>query len=703
MSTTIPATATSHSLSLPPWAFTDDEASEVRALKPLAKHGLARLRGKHGQVPCLDAPLPELDAHAHQHPGLCLLAWAAIAPLEGIVHFQLVRAAGRAITALDAIGVPANDRRVVNGCHAIRWLGDADLPARVESYQLPIVLAALDSEITSPQRTNEQVLQALGLFADLIRAGIEAEATGCADKPAAPPTPIEVPAEATPPPAPPSPATTTDTAAEAETTTVPSDPPGDPASPPLGPLPSRPLAAIRARAQRLDTGSPRVLHPPELRLALRTIAEEGDLLERAIVVVTLLVGPAARKLRPWRVAVSPEAVDLASAPAWLVLEPLSIHLVNRINDELPDAPTGSDLVASAGLALPLHPDLYGMQDLIAWATPRAGGPLVTRTELGKVSKLLRRIRDRCDLPLTRRRLSEVMEQVIRTGAGDDIPLAYLSAAPKGPRIMSRSHYRGYSLEQLQRIWLDSLMALQRLLGQPIDDLRSRVRAAPSGRVGSMLSPEYPATCKWTARLRAPIATPLRGQPIPVRLAAWHNDYIVYVVQLLQWATGIRPTAGGVLSAWPDDAGYLVVADKFQKDLRRLPLCDTAKEQWQEFARHRQRLVRRLRLVNPPHWFTLHIDEKGNLIALPLTPDGLHARSASPFAENAHRHALSTELARVRWTGDRIAQWLGQASIGHEPGARYAGHDPRWTPEELADIDHHLIVLGWKVVKGLGHG
>lgn len=666
---------------------------ELRPLLELLPHGSKRLRSPHGRVPRIDVPFPRLTRIDNRHRGLYLLAWAATTPLEQASHYHLARAVCRAIERLYGHSMAPDDPLIASACIATVQMIDAKLPLSLEANEAIDALAAIDPDHPRMSGYSSGLRDALRAIASLLRAAITAAAGPSSDIPVAttpPPAGTREEAEETAPPTPPSPAIGS---SEVE---------NDPTPPTRGALPAPPLAALRAQAQHLDVGRASALHPSELQLALQAIADEGDALARAIVAITLLVGPAARDPDEWYVARTPDEIDLTRVHSWLVLEPLSICLANRINPSLPRAKRDSDLVASDRITLPLDLDLYGMPDLAAWATPRIGVPLVTRGELVQVDRQLRRIRERCDVPLTRARLADVMAQQFRLSAGDEIPLAYLSCQPIDTRLTARLSYRSVSLDQMQTVWVEGQRARQRLLGNPVDDLATRLPAAPIGRVGSLFCPAPAAVRDWVARLHAPIAMPLRGQPTSARLVEWHNAYVLYVLQFLQWSIGTRPTGRGVLSAQPDDRGYVVVADKTRDDLRLLPWCPMAYAQVVEYARHRAWLVPRLRLAMPPAWFTLRL--VGTKVrAVPLMPKTLHLLSRSPFTANAHRHAFATAMGEAHWADHRIAQWLGQASLGDEPGAAYAGHDPRWQAHELADIDAYLIRHGWTVVKGMGHG
>lgn len=704
---------------LPPWAFADcDSSSELGVLTDLAQHGVMRLRAAHGQVARLDLSLPDFLAYDFAHPGLCLLAWAAVASFEGKVQYQLARATGRAINVLHPREGASQDWMITNACRAIRWLTDYDLPPALESDALPVVLDTLEQELAAPRQTYPEVLEALSSVTALIRAAVAVEADRPRDTPItspAPPTPapsaflpslvVAIPSAATPisPPE--------DDVDPSRTSPPPTETTANDNSPTLIDqvistatrmvLPSHPVSAARRQAQHLVIGRHDVLSPPELLHALEVIASECDLVMRATVAALLLFGPAADDLPEWRVAYSPDGVDLERAGAWLILNPLSIRLSNRINMSLPAARPASGLTAVSCFDLPLHPALHGMADLLTLAKARVHAPLVTTAEYQQVRRELRRLRERLDICLTRRSLTEVMAQLLRTRANDEIPLAYLSHTPINTRLKARLHYRSLPVALLQTIWVDSLVKLQRQLGHPFDPL-TWLPEGSAGRVGSLFCPDPKSVRSWVAYLHKPIISPLHGKPNLPRVIDWHNDYVRYAVQLLQWALGTRPGARGLLSTWPRNDGHIVVNDKTKGDFRQLPLSPMARAQWQEYVRHCSWLTSRLRLDHPPHWFQLSVRQE-RLCTKPVDPEALHLGSGSPFTENAHRHALASALSVAGWSGARIAQWMGQASLGDEPGAPYSHHRPLWRAAELENIDTHLTTHGWQVIRGLGHG
>lgn len=684
---------------LPAWAVgsirTDRAAGNVRALLDLAEHGARRLRAQYGDVPAThDPPLPMLGSLEQAYPGLCLLA-ACATVAHTPMHHALARGVGKAASRIHAAGqLRWDDADWQAACNAIRMLPDVSVsgwttPASTDLSLLCTHLYALAGDVSPPIRA---ALVDVAVF--LTRAiALDAEAA------AATPPPVVSVDQDTP---------------RGDIAPKTPDAPED-AAPPLPDdrlaqaLPSTPVEAIRSRAQHLDIADPDVIHPIEFRLLMEQLGVDRDPITLAVAGASLLAGTASYHLDEWRVAATAHGVDPSVAPTWIVLDPPEIHVANRINASLPPAPAGSTAVAATAIPLPLHPGMRGFEPLMSLATPRVDGALMHADEVAQADKHLRRLRERLDLNVTRKRLCNVLPSAIRATADDEIIVAYLSGKAMDTRLAPRLHYRQVPVSHLQWQFLEAATQVQRSLGNDMGEALMNLNIARDGFVGSLLCPDPDAVRKWTAALLSPIKAPMRGQPTPVRICTWHNAFTLYAMQFLQFALGTRPTERGIVTCWPDEHGRVAIADKIKNDIRLLPLSRTAHAQWMEYASHRNWIIQKLRLEDAPNWFFLEFHQ-GLAHPTSVTPNSLHRMSRTPLGDkagwlvdNAGRHALASTLGISTWPGHRIALWMGQATLGDEPGARYACHTPNFTGKELRAIDGHLARSGFVVIRGLGHG
>ncbi len=660
-------------------------------------HGAERLRKRYGTVPAVQGPpLPTLEAHAHRHPGLCLLAQCATVAQSPLLY-ALARGAGRAAKLRrDAEQLTTDDEGWRRCCTAIRSLSEAALPGWIPPAQgdLPILCSFLRDQL---DHTPEAVRPALVDVVAFLERAITpvAKESPENDQPEAQPQSHAPPINTTPP--------IPETREEASSVMQGDSPPASPNEHLARALPSPPIEAIRNAAQRLHVASPDVVHPIELRACVRQLSQDQDPITTAVTGACLLAGQPALALDAWHVAATKDDIEPSAASTWLVLDPPALHIPNLINRSLPPAPAGSDAVAATMIPLPLHADQWGFQSLLELAIGRVGGRLIQTDELAHADLHLRRLRERLGITATRKRLCQVLPSAIRVAADDELVVAYLSGRPIDSRLAPQLHYRLVPVWWLRARFLSGATQVQDMLGNAMEETLFDLNDIRNEQVGSLLCPHVDKVRAWTAALVQPIASPMRGKPTLARLGAWHNAFTVYVLQLLQFAIGSRATNRGILACWPDGQGCIQVADKNGNDIRNLPLCNVALQQWREYATHRMWIVDKFGLQAAPKWFLLEIHQ-GKAYPAGITPKSLHELSGSPFAENAGRHALASALGvSIRWPGHRIAQWLGQATLGNEPGAPYACHAPVFDVAELRAIDGHLASCGFKVVRGLGHG
>jgi hypothetical protein len=246
-------------------------------------------------------------------------------------------------------------------------------------------------------------------------------------------------------------------------------------------------------------------------------------------------------------------------------------------------------------------------------------------------------------------------------------------------------------------------AAQKAVGVACAVASTQARCPSTIAYGSRFVPDREATATWVASLRSTLARP-QGAPSNAKVIAFHEAFSIYTLQLLLWATGVRPTARGLDALVPVNG--LVFVDEKRKDVdsvRMLPLVGTALRQWRFYEQHRRFVIDRFGLGGAPTWFTVALGPGGRGTWQALDVARLRARSLSPLKDNGHRHAMATHLQASGWTSDRINLVMGHASVGDESGAPHCAQAVRLTDAELADIERALHAHGWRAMKGMGCG
>lgn len=667
---------------LPDWARPPGNIELPDALLAQARAGLSIL-GTPPPLPPRPRSGTTLRGHLTVAPVATLLAWCATDALTDTT-WTLARWVCEAVKAAREAGLEGEmGSAIYNGCLAVRSLhtnGCSDLDALLQDVRTSKSLGTAHACICSARRTAAEPmvreldrLERLLAFATRIRTPHPDTAPSSDDR-------RGLPQPSSPAPEP------VDSGRKEAPCRLPRATPTD-------------IAAIRSHVQDLDFARSATLQAYDWECLLDGMAQ-ASLSVRAVVGAVLSSGFNRADLTKCQVIASVSAAPSdADVPCYALAE--NAWLVrNAVNPLYKD---GSDRDAARWIALPVQAWGRGAANLEAVASRRVGRSLFKGDELAEASLHMRRLRDSRGCSVTLGRIAAAVVQAIRDLSGDRSAAACIFGFHASAQARSPWHYRQVGVDWIQDLHASAVARVQLALGCTGPRRRLEHPAIQSQLIGSHRVPNPQAVATWAVSARASIQTAPRGRPALSKIAVFHNDFLCYTLQVLLWATGVRPTEEGLASLVPH--GALLFADEKRKRhraVRALPLSPIAARQWSLYQRHRAWVADRYH-VPKAVWFTLELDATGVMVGRPLDVARLSRMSGSPFEDNAHRHALATGLLERGWSTHRINLWLGHAGLGEEPGAPHSAHEPHFGAEELADVDAVLTAHGWQVCEGLGRG
>lgn len=202
----------------------------------------------------------------------------------------------------------------------------------------------------------------------------------------------------------------------------------------------------------------------------------------------------------------------------------------------------------------------------------------------------------------------------------------------------------------------------------------------------------------------------------------HNDYTLYVAELLGFASGYRAVQNPLACIDQIDwqTGFCCISDKDDLDYynaRLVWLPELVRQQLRHYQTHCQHLGERLMLINPslakkllyhgdamnyaiPFLFLM----KPNGRLLKLTPDEIKKRLSDLFRVpcNVNRSYLRNRLREMGGSGEIVNYFLGHWENGEEPFGVYASLSPIDYRNEIAPRLNTLLAEdGWRCIEGFG--
>lgn len=666
---------------LPQWARPLGDTVLPDALLAQALAGLSVLRDPPARAP-QPGPGVTLRGHYTTAPVATLLAWCATDALTDTTWI-LARWVAIAVKAAHENGLHGEmESAIYNGCLAVRQLdtnGQSDLDAALHAVQACTSLQTAHACVRTALKAGGAMALQLGrlerLFAFATQTRSPHPGTSSPDDGSPDASRAASPAPGV-----------TDAVRKDGESRLPRATPTE-------------IGAIRSHVQDLAFADPTALHAYDWQCLLESMDKASPAV-RAVVGAVLSSGLGRADLAKCKVVASvcdvpgdcDEPCYAVAENAWLVR--------NAVNPLYKD---GSDRDAARWLVLPLQAWGRGAAGLKSHVRQRIGRPLFTRDELTEASLHMRRLRESTECSVTLRRMAGAVRQGIRDLSGDRSAAACVFGFNASAQARSPWHYRQAGTDWIAGVHSSAGARVQGAMGCAGAPRSFETLSIERLLIGSHRVPDPEAVSTWAATARATIEAAPRGRPSLAKIASFHNDFVLYTLHVLLWATGVRPTEEGLASVLPH--GGRVLADekrKRQRAVRALPLSPIAARQWSLYLRHHAWLADRYDIPRVG-WFTLELDADGAIVCQPLDVARMARMSRSPFEDNAHRHALATGLFNRGWPAHRINLWLGHAGLGEEPGTPHSAHEPDFAADELADIDAVLEAHGWQACEGLGRG
>lgn len=445
--------------------------------------------------------------------------------------------------------------------------------------------------------------------------------------------------------------------------------------------------ALRAAAQTLPLSDPAQLQPA-LFDRLQARALEAPRPAVAVLAAGCLGMATHSDLPHWRAAASLDKVDLGHPHATVILDPPAVVRPNVAHAQLASPrPGGATPAPLTLLPLPRHPWTTALLSHAATALDQ-GGPLFDEAALVHARGLLKGL-------TTFSRLASLLRNALYNVTGDDLVAALVSGKPLQPCLVARASYASYGNHDIAAIHARAMEHLMPFLGTLVTtDFPLPDHPYVHGAIGSQLTPALLDVRTWVEGLTVVAGSPPRGRPTAARIIPFHNRFTAYTATLFLWSTGVRPTYAGLQARMLD--GMVVVDDKPANaaNTRCLPMARVLQHQMRHYDRHRAWMCRWLGESALPPWFLV---DNGRVE--PLTPRRLLAASASPFAENANRHFLVSQLAARGMRRDRINLITGHRQLGDDAGAPFQSAEPLGTHDRV-HLDALVEEMGWHDLQGM---
>jgi hypothetical protein len=202
----------------------------------------------------------------------------------------------------------------------------------------------------------------------------------------------------------------------------------------------------------------------------------------------------------------------------------------------------------------------------------------------------------------------------------------------------------------------------------------------------------------------------------------HNDYTLYVAEMLGFATGYRAVRDPLDSLAQIDweTGFACISDKDDLDYynaRLVWIPSLVRDQIHNYQQHCRQLGERLMLINPRLAKKLlthgdHFDDAAPFLFL-LKPDGRllklrpseiykRLQNVFPVPVNANRSYLRNRLREFDCPGEMVNYFLGHWENGEEPFGPYSSLSPQAYKKTFAPLLEQIMKEdGWRSIQGFG--
>ncbi|WP_341326865.1 hypothetical protein [Methylotuvimicrobium sp. KM2] len=293
------------------------------------------------------------------------------------------------------------------------------------------------------------------------------------------------------------------------------------------------------------------------------------------------------------------------------------------------------------------------------------------------------------------------------------------------------HYSSPSLARLQSVYKTTCQQITESVYQPLNrpmpepstnDRQLTTEKAAARYTGGRHYLRYGIVANLVEDLVARFSDCLKFSGYLDYWVELHNDYTLYVTEMLGFATGYRAVRNPLECLYQIDwhSGFCCISDKDDMDYynaRLVWLPEAVRQQLQDYQIHCQCLGERLILINPklarkllthgenldysvPFLFLM----KPNGRLLKLTPQEIKKQLSDIFKVpcNVNRSYLRNRLRELGCSGEIVNDFLGHWENGEEPFGLYATLSPS---EYRAEIAPRLTQLleedGWRCIQGFG--
>ena len=323
----------------------------------------------------------------------------------------------------------------------------------------------------------------------------------------------------------------------------------------------------------------------------------------------------------------------------------------------------------------------------------------------QVDGRLSEINKQSGLRLTLGRISNHLHTSLIQQGQDRARAALIAGKPA--KAYPQLHYHtddAMLLENIHAAWLRDLLADAGLEKEKL------IACGSDLRVGSNLSPNPDLLQRYSRELHKRLDFDRRSGLS--RLIGFHNEFVLYSLELLNLGTGHRPVDCPYESLLDIDVtGQLIyISDKENRSgsaSRVIALPEVALEQISHIRSQLETLISHNSVVGEvavraaakalegdgPFLFFISKDQSIDIVTPKLLNDRFRDRWPLPL--NWTRHWMRSSLARVGVEGDLIDAWMGHADFGQEALGR-------WSGLSIKDLRHVALTVG-KIMCEIGFG
>ena len=423
------------------------------------------------------------------------------------------------------------------------------------------------------------------------------------------------------------------------------------------------VAAIRALALPAETD---VLTPHEARVIIEAARAAPNDPALQVLVLVLVFGRRAARLKK-----AFDTKDDGASAHW------SFHAAGYALDlfvRLPDLNRSEDLIEDpeAGPTTPGGERVRLLPPLCIDAE------ILHRVDKADLDRAMAALRPRLVLPLSEGRVARWLQAWLQRRGVDIAVIGALCGVDPGAR--AQMHYTVMPGEAVRDAWECALTEGLGLEAPP------RVEAAPW--IGSSVRPDRDALREAVGRLAERATTPLDPTAPLSALAAVHDAFALYTLELLFLATGHRPVGApfGQIGDYDLELAVMWISDKDTRGgpaARISALPPFAVDQLRHWEAHLRAVAARLArlgvpdtaahirsIFTPPRGVAprplfFFLDGNGGVVEASQAAMGARRRGVLPGPTNAARHMLRTHLVSAAMPSHAIDAVLGHGRLGEE--------------------------------------